>query len=54
MIVALLMVLAVLATAWGMLMFTTATIGVGLVGVGAVLAILARVLQADQHHRSKP
>ena len=43
--------LAALALAgFGFLMLSQATFGVGLIGIGAICAILARIAQADAHH----
>ena len=46
-----LIVLALLAGFLGLVFASQATIGVGLVGFGCLLAILARIRQADVHHR---
>lgn len=46
-----LIVLAVLAGGLGLLLASQATVGVAVVGFGCLLAILARIVQADHHHK---
>ena len=43
--------LALLLAVGGALSLTNATLGVGLIGLGAVCGILARLIQADAHHK---
>jgi predicted benzoate:H+ symporter BenE len=46
---AVLVVIAVLLAVAGLMSLTKATLGVGLICLGAVAAILARIVQADRH-----
>lgn len=46
----LLVTVAVVLATVGLLMLSSATIGVGLIAVGCLLAILARLVQASLHH----
>ena len=47
----LLIALAVLAGAAGLLFLSQATTGVGLIAFGCLLGILGRIAQADGHHK---
>jgi hypothetical protein len=49
---AILMILGILAVAFGALSLSEATMGVGIIAIGCFLAILARLAQAEAHHRS--
>ena len=44
-----LLILSIACAAYGVYNLTQATLGVGLVGVGAILGILARLAQASKH-----
>lgn len=49
-LVIVLVVLAVLAGAYGFLLQSDITFGTGVVGIGAIIAILARIAQAQHQH----
>ena len=49
---AILMILGILAVVIGALSLSQATMGVGVIAIGCFLAILARLAQAEAHHRS--
>jgi hypothetical protein len=50
--VTLLEILAVLAGLFGLISLSQATLGVGVIGFGCLLAILARLAQAEAHHKA--
>lgn len=45
-----LVILAILAGLLGLALASQATLGVALIGAGCLLAILARIAQANEHH----
>jgi hypothetical protein len=45
-------VLALLAGLGGLASISQATLGVGMIGFGCLLAILARLAQAEAHHKA--
>jgi hypothetical protein len=47
-----LLIVAIGTTAIGCMMLSQATLGVGIVGSGCFLAILARMAQAQSHHQA--
>lgn len=47
----LLIMVAVVFGLWGFDSITVATLGVGRIGIACVIGILARLLQAEYHHR---
>ena len=49
---AILMILGILAVVVGALSLSQATMGVGIIAIGCFLAILARLAQAEVHHRA--
>ena len=49
---ALLVVIALLAVGFGALTLSQATLGVGNIAIGCFIAILARLVQAEVHHRA--
>jgi hypothetical protein len=51
-VITLLIILAVLAGLIGFAGLTTATMGVGLIAGGCLMAILARLAQAEMHHQA--
>jgi tryptophan-rich sensory protein len=49
---ALLVVIAILAVGYGLISLSQATLGVGMIAIGCFVAILARLVQAAEHHRA--
>lgn len=47
-----LVLLSVLAGVVGFMLLTEATLGAGIIGVACLLGVLARLAQADQHHKT--
>lgn len=49
---AVLVIIAILAVGYGLLSLSQATLGVGMIAIGCFVAILARLVQAAEHHRA--
>ncbi|WP_208588000.1 hypothetical protein [Xanthomonas fragariae] len=47
-----LVIISILAVAIGVLSLSQATMGVGVIAIGCFIAILARLAQASEHHKS--
>lgn len=49
---AVLVIIAILIAGAGAMSLTQATLGVGLICIGCLIAIFARIVQAAEHYRS--